>query len=35
MAAAKRGGDEAAIEEACRIAAELAQGWRGDAEPTG
>lgn len=30
LAAAKRGGDEAAIDEACRIAAELAQGWRGD-----
>jgi molybdopterin-guanine dinucleotide biosynthesis protein A len=30
LAAAKRGGDEAAVNEACRIAAELAQGWRGD-----
>ncbi len=30
LAAAKRGGDEAAIDETCRIAAELARGWGGD-----
>ena len=30
LAAARRGGDEAAINEACRIAAELARGWGGD-----
>lgn len=34
LAAAKRGGDEAAINEACRVAAELAQGWRGDDAPS-
>jgi molybdopterin-guanine dinucleotide biosynthesis protein A len=32
LAAAQRGGDEAAIDEACRIAAELAQGWRDNDE---